>query len=242
VVRDEAGHITHYVGNITDATDRKMQEQKRLRHEAAHRNTLVSEVHHRIKNNLQGITSLLRQFAQHHPETAEPINHAIGQMQGISVIHGLQGREDASSVRLCELTGAIAQEIQNLWQTPVTVDIPPAWRPCVIAEKEAVPIALVLNELIVNAVKHGGKAQGDVSITLRRGSEQGVVRIEITNLGQLSTSAPKRSGASHRGLPLITALMPPHGARLVREQQGERVITLLELEPPIVSPELKDHP
>jgi two-component sensor histidine kinase len=226
------------VGNITDATDRKMQEQKRLRHEAAHRNTLVSEVHHRIKNNLQGITGLLRQFAQHHPETAEPINQAVGQMQGISVIHGLQGREDASSVRLCELTGAIAEEVQNLWQTPVTVDIPPAWLPCVIAEKEAVPIALVLNELIVNAVKHGGKAQGDVNITLRKGPAPDMVRIKIANVGQLSATG-KKAGTSHSGLQLIAALMPPHGARIVSEQHGPNVITLLELEPPVVSPELK---
>jgi two-component sensor histidine kinase len=121
----------------------KQREAKRLADEAAHRDTLVREVHHRIKNNLQGITGLLRQFAQHHPETAEPINQAIGQVQGIAVIHGLQGGAVASSVRLCELTGVIATEIQNLWQTPVILDILAAWQPRVIAENEAVPIALV---------------------------------------------------------------------------------------------------
>jgi PAS domain S-box-containing protein len=238
-VSDEAGQVTHYVGNLTDATHSQLQEQQRLQNEATHRDTLVREVHHRIKNNLQGITGILHQFAKRHPETATPIHQAIGQVRGISVIHGLQGRAVTSSVRLCELTGAIADEIQNLWQTPIVVDIPPAWLPCVIAEKEAVPIALVLNELIVNAVKHGGKAQGAVSITLRKGLLPDVLQINISNAGQLPSDGG-RTRTSRDGLQLIAALMPRHGARLVRQQHGDQVVTLLELAPPVISLDQKE--
>jgi len=226
VVRNKTGQLTHYVGNVTDVTHSQQQEQQRLRNETAHRNTLVNEVHHRIKNNLQGITGLLRQFAKKHPETSHLIHQAIGQVQGISVIHGLQGRALSSSVRLCELTGAIADEAQNLWQTPVTLELAPAWLPCVIAEKEAVPIALVLNELILNAVKHGGKANGKVSITLQKGAHPDVVQIKIYNVGQL-LAHDRQTGAPDSGLQLIAALMPRVGARLVREQHGDQVVTLL---------------
>jgi len=239
VVKDETGQLTHYVANLTDATHSQLQEQQRLLNEAAHRNLLVREVHHRIKNNLQGITGLLRQFAQQHPETADLIHQAIGQVQGISVIHGLQGRTVTSSVRLCELTGAIAHEIQNLWQTPVAMDIPPLWRPWVIAEKEAVPIALVLNELILNAVKHGGKAQGNVSITLRKSLQQEGVQITIANAGQLAPDGGQ-TGTHRNGLQLIAALMPRHGARIAREQHGDQVVTLLELGAPVISLDLKE--
>lgn len=240
-VNDDQGQLTHYVVNLVDASDHRRQEQQRLLNEAAHRNLLVREVHQRIKNNLQGITGLLRQFAQKHPETAEPFRQAIGQVQGISVIHGLQGRAVASSVRLCELTRAIADEVQNLWQAPVTLDIPPAWRPCVIAEKEAVPIALVLNELILNAVKHGGKAHGKVSISLRKGPRPDVVQIRIVNAGLFSTDS-WQTGAQRSGLQLISSLMPPQGARITREQQGDLVTTLLELAPPVILPNSKDTP
>lgn len=233
-VKDELGNITHYVLTHIDITSQKRQEAKRLTDEAAHRNMLVREVHHRIKNNLQGIAGLLRQFAQKHPETADLMNQAIGQVQGISVIHGLQGRAITSSVRLCELTGAIADEIQTLWQTPVTVDIPPLWIPCVIAESEAVPLALVLNELMVNAVKHGGKMQGYVRITLRKGAEPDTLHIRITNAGQLAPDY-LRSDKPHKGLQLIAALMPRHGASLLREQRGDQVVTLLALGPPVIS-------
>jgi len=238
-VKDERGAITHFVVTHMDITSEKQQEEKRLLNEAAQRKLLVREVHHRIKNNLQGITGLLRQFSEKHPDMADPINQAIGQVQGISVIHGLQGRSVTSSVRLCELTRAIASEIERLWQTPVAVDIPATWIPCVIAEKESVPMALMLHELIVNAVKHGGKAHGNVSITLRKGLDRHRVQVSIVNAGQLSVDG-RPAVTLGSGLQLIAALMPRSGARLVREQHGDHVITLLELEPPVITVDLEE--
>jgi PAS domain S-box-containing protein len=233
---DVRRQVTHYVVNFTDATSKRLDELQRVESEAAHRSVLVREVHHRIKNNLQGITGILRQFAQKHPAMTEPINQAIGQVQSISVIHGLQGRALVSSVRLCELTGAIADEVALLWQTPVQVDIPPAWTAWVIAENEAVPIALVLNELILNAVKHGGKAHGSVRIRIRLGAAHDGVQVTICNHGRLD-AAPRGTEPRHSGLQLINALMPRHGARIVREQHGAQVETRLALSSPVVEPD-----
>jgi PAS domain S-box-containing protein len=232
-VTDETKRVTHYVGNFNDATGKQQDEQQRLQNETDHRNALVREVHHRIKNNLQGITGILRQFAHKYPETREPINQAIIQVRSISVIHGLQGRTLATSVRLCELTGAIAGEIAQLWQTAVQIDMPDDACGWVIAESEAVPVALVLNELILNAVKHGGKADGAVRIALRNGAQEGGVSITIWNVGQLGDTV-QRAPQRHSGLQLIAALMPRHGARIVRQQRGAQVETLLELYAPVV--------
>ncbi len=230
-VRDAQAQVSHYVINFIDATHRQQQEQERLADEAAHRETLVREVHHRIKNHLQGVMSLLRRFATKHPETAQPLRDAIAQVHSISVIHGLTAHERLTRISVAELTGAVAREIQNLWQTPITLD------PCDQAarwnlhEDDAVPIALVLNELISNAVKHGGQASGGVRVTLNQGSSPEGLNIRISNTGQFSRAA---AGPGHSGLQLIAALMPRHGAQLKREQQGETVVTLLELKPPVV--------
>ena len=240
-VHNEQGRVSHYVVNLIDTTHQQLREQQRLLNEAAHRDTLVHEVHHRIKNNLQGIMGLLRQFAKKHPETAPFLLEAIGQVQGIAVIHGLQGRAVTASVNLGELTGAIAQEIQNLWQTTITLDIAPLWQLRDIAEKEAVPIALILNELILNAVKHGGKSHGSVNIALRQGLQPESVLVEISNVGQLPAN-DRQTGPLPSGLHLISALMPRDGAQLVREQHGDRVITLLALQPPVIFPVPKDPP
>lgn len=232
-VSNEHGEITNFVATNTDITSQKHQEAKRQVEEAAHRNALVREVHHRIKNNLQGITGMLRQFSADHPETLEIINQAISQVRSIAMLHGLQGRTSMDTVRLCELTSAIAGDIQTVWQTPIAVDIPFIWEPGIISEKEAVPIALVLNELMVNAVKHGGKAQGHVSVTLRKGQRPEVIQVSIRNTGRLRSDTNHPTGL-HAGLQLIDSLLPNDGARLTMEQHDNEVITRLELEPPVI--------
>lgn len=239
-VRDDHARVTHYVTNFTDITGRQLheeQEQQRLRNEIAHRDVLVREVHHRIKNNLQGITGILRQFAQKYPAIAEPANQAISQVHSISVIYGLQGRADATVVRLSELTCAIADEIQSLWKTPVNVDVSDVPNLCLVSENEAVPMALILNELILNAVKHGGQSYGYVNITLKNEASddltQARVNIVIINEGQCCKADFIKKN-SHNGLQLVAALMPPYGATLTRTQRGEHVITTLELSEPVI--------
>ena len=237
VVKDERGRVTHYVGYLVDATNSLLQEQQRLLNEAAHRDMLVREVHHRIKNNLQGILGILRKFANKHPETAEPMHHAISQVQTISVIHGLQGRRVASPVLLCELVRAIAREIEGLWQTPITLDMPAQWQAHVISEDESVPIALVLNELVLNAVKHGGQSHGGVGITIQAGQAPGAVQVRMVNQGQFAHDG-NASALNRSGLHLISALMPSRGAHILREQRGRDVVTVLELEAPVISQNL----
>lgn len=220
-------------GIFIDRTECKRLEKERLTNEKAQRDTLVLEVHHRIKNNLQGVTGVLRLFTENHPEIAEPLNLAISQVHGVAVIHGLLGRASLTQVRICELTVAISQGIETLWQKPISVDIPDCWVPCTIAEAEAVPLALILNELIANAVKHGGL--GKVRIIIRHEPNPESIRLSIHNTGSIpvefGVGDASRFGT---GLQLTMSLLPREGAKLTWTQEGEIVITLLELDAPVI--------
>ena len=216
-----------------DITQRKLAELQMQQDRAnAHRDLLVREVHHRIKNNLQGIVNILRQLAQKHHKTAGPIKQAMGQIQSIAVIHGLQGRTSLATVRLCELTRAIVSGVESTWQKPVNVDIPDTWTPCIIAELEAVPMALVLNELISNAVKHGGQ-DGSTKVKLRHEPNPLAIRLSIQNTGQLPADF-EQNKFKNTGLELVFSLLPSHGVRLTWQQQGSIVVTTLEIDTPVI--------
>jgi PAS domain S-box-containing protein len=233
-VKDPKGQTTHYVITFSDQTLKYQREQQRAMHEAAHKEALVREVHHRIKNNLQGIGGLLRQFARQKPEIAAQIQLVTGHLDSISVIHGLRGRHDKSRVRLCELTREIAQATSALWQTTIFVDIPTGWIRRVVDENEAVSVALVIGELLVNAVKHGGKAQGLVNVTLRQGQGIEGVELSILNAGDLCPDKD-RPTQHHHGLELIESLRPRVGLTVTLAQCGNQVRTVLQLSAPVLT-------
>lgn len=233
--------ISHYVISLRDITSLEEQEQRMAEHAATQRHALVREVHHRIKNNLQGIVGMLRTLDRQHPQLRGAIQQVVDQIQSIAAIHGLQGRAPSEEVRLCTLLQAIAESIAQNWNTPIALDIPPRWQPVRVASAEAVPVALVLNELLVNAVKHGGQAQQDVQASLHRDAEDGQVRVRISNPGHWPAPMQPPQALAGRGLDLVAALMPRSGARLTRHQAGGRATTDLVLSSPVIHAETPDH-
>ncbi|MEK9802890.1 MAG: PAS domain S-box protein [Curvibacter sp.] len=241
-VKDADGNITNFVVTHTDITYRKQKEAEQHASQIAQRDALVREVHHHIKNNLQGITGLLRQFAQANPAISEPLHEAIGQVRSIAVIHGLQGRSSEPTVRLCELIDAISGDISTLWQTPIQVNIPGNWKPCRIVEAEAVPLALILNELLINSVKHGSPLDPGVKVCLRKLGSEDRIEVCISNQGRLPPEPTSPHGLARNGLQLVDALLPHSGAQLLHREEGGMIHVQLTLEPPVISLETRGNP
>ena len=124
------------------------------------RDTVVREVHHRIKNHLQGVAGLLRQHADERPEIRPIMDTAITQIQAVAAIHGLQGKLAGSRVNLCDMVSSIASTVGDLTNAQIVPSImADSAMPAQISESEAVAIALILNELIMNAVKHSPSSE-----------------------------------------------------------------------------------
>ena len=217
----------------TDVTEQRAAEQARLDAAIAQREMLVKEVHHRIKNNLQGVAGLLQQAAARRPEVAPILADVGGQVQAIAQIYGLQVGA-AGPLRVKSVVDAIAGAVQRTFGRDIeqVVDGAQAHR-WALPEAESIPIALTLNELLNNAVKHG---EGGAAIRCTLYFDADGVRIVIENAGRLPAGfdlARVPGGVS--GLGLVRALLPRRSAALAIEQDGARVVTTIALRPPGVT-------
>lgn len=220
----------------SDVTEQRAAEQARFDAAIAQREMLVKEVHHRIKNNLQGVAGLLQQNAQRHPEAAAALAEAVGQVHAIAQVHGLQVGM-TGPLRVRGVIEAIAQSVQRMFGRPIRCEVSGlAPHRFALTEADSIPIALTVNELLTNAIKHSVQHGVQASVSCRLDCEAAAVRISVTSDSRLPagfTLAQVPPGIS--GLGLVRALLPRKGAAMTLEQQGEEVVAMLRLEPPAVT-------
>lgn len=226
-----AGEPAQVLMVANEVTDLRAAEQERFDAAIAQRGMLVQEVHHRIKNNLQGVAGLLQQASARYPDVAPILSEAVGQLQAIAQVYGLQVGS-GGPVQLAGLLQAVAQSVQRTFSRAIDFSVqgeePARWR---LPEAEAIPVALTANELLTNALKHGG----DQPVRCTLLADAAAVTIEILNRGQLREGFDLRSrtgGAS--GLGLVRALLPRRSAELALSQHGPDVLTRVVLRPPAV--------
>ncbi len=217
----------------TDVTDQRAAEKARLQAAITQRDMLVREVHHRIKNNLQGVAGLLKQIADKKPEVASAIAEVVGQVQAIAQVYGLQVGS-GGPLKLRSVIEAIAQSVQRTFNRPIQLSVAgECAHEWMLPEAESIPIALCMNELFTNAIKHG--AAGDIRCALS--CTDATVRVEIINPGSLPpgfTLDQIPGGVS--GLGLVRALLPRRSAQfsLAPAPSTPEVLAAVDLKPPSV--------
>jgi two-component sensor histidine kinase len=215
----------------SDVSEQRAEAQARFEAAIAQREMLVKEVHHRIKNNLQGVAGLLQQNAARHPEVAAVLGESVAQVQAIAQVYGLQVGS-GGPLRVADVLQAVAQSVQRTFGRDVLLEVPDdTTLQFVLPEAESIPIALTLNELLTNAVKHS--AQGAVHCRLGRDGD--TVHLRIVNAGALKEGfdlASYRGGVS--GLGLVRALLPRRSATLALTQHGDEVHAEVRLTAPSV--------
>ena len=102
----------------TDVTEQRAAQEARLEAAIAQREMLVREVHHRIKNNLQGVAGLLQQIGERKPEVAAAIDEVVGQVQAIAQVYGLQVGSDGP-LSIVSVLEAITGSVQRTFGRPI---------------------------------------------------------------------------------------------------------------------------
>ena len=134
---------------------------------------ILKEVHHRIKNNLNSIMSLLRMQADaHEDETTKSIlQDATGRVQSMMVLYDkLYRSEDCSAVAIKDFLPVLIKEIVDIFPKKASIEIETELEDIVLSVKTLSPLGIILNELVTNAMKYAflSRKTGIITVTATR--------------------------------------------------------------------------
>jgi two-component sensor histidine kinase len=205
--------------SLRDLSARQELEQAKraLEEQGRQKDLLLKEVDHRVKNSLQIVASLLQMQAKTAGAAAGQFHNAAARVAAIAAIHHhLHKQDDVGTVALDRYLGDLCREIaaassgpERVWSLIVDAD------PLVISTDIAVPLALIVNELITNAIQHSRPAGegGRVHIMLSR--QPAHFSISVSDQGDGPASPEARAGLGTR---VVDALARQVGARVAKER------------------------
>jgi len=219
----ESGKIIRVIGNIMDITDLKKQEQQRFDNLRRQRDILVREVHHRIKNHLQGVLGLMRNSAADHPDLAAMMEPAIRQIRSIANVYGIHSLSGSEAIPLMDLIRSIIDSFPESPKINLSLEVDPS--KVTLRTEDAVPTALIINELLTNATKHLHHIDPERPVKVCVKDFSNGLCLEITSgPACLPVNFDFHSISTlGTGLELVNALLPNKGAQLTFEQRGDEV-------------------
>ncbi len=182
------GEVVSIVGSLTDITDRK-QAAEALQNSLNEKNVLLSEIHHRVKNNMAVITGLLMLDAdgQDDPLIKNQLLDCVQRIRSMALVHNkLYQDNNFAEIEFGSYMEELTNSIQNHYglssgriQTKITSD------DILIDITKAIPCGLILNELVTNGFKHAfpERDDGTVYLTLLQNNGQIVLRYEDDGIG-----------------------------------------------------------
>ncbi len=194
-----------------DVTARHVAEDL-LRNSLREKEGLLKEIHHRVKNNLQVITSLLRLEAG---RSAEPATKGVlqdmqGRIRSMALLHETLYRSaDFARVDMADYLRQLATQLHRAQNTrPGAVRLQLDLTPVTLEAEQAIPCGLIVNELLTNSLKHAfpDGTTGEIRIALRTLAD-GRVRLEVGDSGAgLPADVDERKQRS-LGLQLVSDLV-----------------------------------
>ncbi|HVI86892.1 MAG TPA: PAS domain S-box protein [Dongiaceae bacterium] len=201
---------TMVLSAIVDISDRKQKEQ-RIEEALEEKNILLAEIHHRVKNNLQIVHSLLDlQSARLTDQAAiEMLNDSKNRVSSMALIHQIlyQSKDFAEIDFRSVLDSLVPTLVQSYRISPTTIDVRLDTENVPLALNAAIPCGLIVNELISNALKHAFPAgrSGRLSVSMKQ-DDRDIVELRVEDDGIGIPSEIDFETTSTLGLQLVQLL------------------------------------
>ncbi len=200
------------VHDATEAVETRRELESKL--------ALVREVHHRVKNNLQVIASLMRMQARRSEsnEVRNALEDSVNRILSVAVVHEFLSRNATGNINLLEVARRILNQTQQGLIDPakdieLSVEGADIWLPA----ERATQCSLVINELVQNAIEHGIGTRSSGRVWVRLEDHGNAVGITVTDDGQGLPTGFTLDGNANLGLSIVQSMVE-------RDLRGEFVL------------------
>lgn len=190
------------------------------------KSAIIQEVHHRVKNNLQTIAALLRIQARRVEDesSAQHLTDAVNRILSMSVIHEFLSQDEHQPINIRDVCQRIATQVKQVISNPEQeISIHVTGPNIRLPAGQATPTAMVVNELLLNAMEHGlhEKSRGQIEVQLTDLGD--AVKISILDDGNGLPVDFDASEMSSLGLQIVKTLVSDDlkGTLYIRPVDGE---------------------
>ena len=214
------GTFAGYFGSCIDITEQRDAEE--------HQKVLLDELNHRVKNNLQLILSFLQlsKMRASTDEAKELLTSAMSRIRGVGVIQDELYKNVDGGVELGKYLTSLASNVINV-ESERSVRLATKTEPIRVKFEDASNFGLIVNELVTNAIKHGGQKMTEVRLEVLHTAD-GNISLLVGDNGQ-GFHGPVALGTTlqnSRGTNLIDALAKRLHGQLSRSNDAGATVTL----------------
>lgn len=184
-VQNNEGIYTHWVAIGRDITEQK-QNEKAIKASLTEKETLLAEIHHRVKNNLAVVSGMmqLQAYESENKELQHKLYDSVVRIKTMATVHELLYQSNSfSQLEFSETLNNLVQNISETLQPNTNIDLRIECDPIKLNINQAIPASLIVNEIITNAYKHAFKNSDSGSIHFKLVEQEELITMKITDDG-----------------------------------------------------------
>lgn len=221
-----AGNL--FFASARDITERKVMTDK-IEGALAEKETLLREIHHRVKNNLQIISSLLSLQINKisDPKTIEALKDSQTRVLSMALVHEhLYKGEDFSRIDMREYIQALVTKLFQSYKAPEeNIRFEPTISEIYLDINTAIPMGLIINELVTNSLKYAFKEKKEGELSVTAIEENQSVTLIVADDGAGMPDGITLENQSSLGLRLVSRLTGQlHGTVVVDSTKGTKFV------------------
>lgn len=186
VIKNEDGSVDTVMSLVEDITP-SVNAKKELQKSYEEKSLLLSEIHHRVKNNLAIISGLmhLQAFKESNTEFVNVLLDSAFRVRSIALVHEqLYSSQDFRSIRLDENIKSLVENISSTISATSSIQIDYDLEPVELNINQAVPCALFINEAVTNVFKHAFAEDQEAVLRIECKRSDNLIRLNIEDNGK----------------------------------------------------------